>query len=131
VNEQELASRIAQRLEQSLDDLPPRTRYRLELARTAALARAQDAAVPLESLGGGTVAAALGRRLAAPALALVLLAAGVVYWQQAQHRGHPSGNDADVDSALLTDELPVTAYLDQGFEIWLYHDTPAAPSRQP
>jgi hypothetical protein len=130
VNEQELGSRVAQRLEQGLDDLAPRTRYRLERARAAALARAQDVAVPLGSLRGGAIGAGLGRRFVAPALALVLLAAAVVYWQQVQHRSHPASSDAEVDSALLTDELPVTAYLDQGFEIWLYHDTPAAPQQR-
>ena len=52
---------------------------------------------------------------------------GVLYWQQAQRFQQPSYADsADVDTQLLTDELPVTAYLDRGFEIWLYHETPAA-----
>jgi hypothetical protein len=26
---------------------------------------------------------------------------------------------------VLTDDLPVVAYLDPGFEIWLYHHSPA------
>jgi hypothetical protein len=50
----------------------------------------------------------------------------VVYWQQAQRIQPTYADNADVDTELLTDELPVTAYLDQGFEIWLYHETPAS-----
>ena len=33
---------------------------------------------------------------------------------------------ADVDTEVLTGELPVVAYLDPGFEIWLYHHSPAS-----
>jgi hypothetical protein len=127
VNEQELGRKVAQALEAGLENIPARQRYRLELARAAALARAQDRALPLDAPQGSALAAGMGRRLLAPALALVLLLAGVLYWQQAQRFQQPSyGDSADVDTQLLTDELPVTAYLDRGFEIWLYHETPAA-----
>jgi uncharacterized protein DUF3619 len=30
---------------------------------------------------------------------------------------------AELDAQVLSDELPVTAYLDQGFEVWLDHST--------
>jgi hypothetical protein len=126
VNEQELGRKVARALEAGLENIPARQRYRLELARAAALARAQDQALPLDAPQGSALAG-VGRRLLAPALALVLLLAGVLYWQQAQRFQQPSyGDSADVDTQLLTDELPVTAYLDRGFEIWLYHETPAA-----
>jgi hypothetical protein len=131
VNEQELGRKVAQRLEAGLDDIPARSRYRLELARAAALARAQDRALPLGAAQGNVLTAAgLGPRVLAPALTLVLLLAGVLYWQQAQRIQQPGyADNADLDSALLSDELPVTAYLDQGFEIWLYHQTPASEER--
>jgi hypothetical protein len=125
VNEQELARKVAQALEAGLDDIPAPLRYRLGRARDAAMARAQDAAVPIGPARGGAFAAGAGRRMLAPVLALVLALAGMVYWQQAQ-RIPAGGDSAEFDSALLTDELPVTAYLDQGFEIWLYHETPAS-----
>jgi hypothetical protein len=129
VNEQELGRKVAQRLEAGLDDIAPRWRYRLQAARAAALARAQDRTLSLAPQSD-TLAAGLGRRLLAPALALVLLLAGVLYWQQAQRVQHSSyADNADVDTDLLIDELPVTAYLDHGFEIWLYHETPAAEER--
>jgi hypothetical protein len=127
VTEQELGRKIAQKLDAGLDDIPARQRYRLGLARTAALARARDVVQPLGAAPGGTLVAGFGRRFAAPAIALVLLVLGMVYWQQVQHNRPASADNAEIDSDLLTDELPVTAYLDQGFEIWLYHDTPASP----
>jgi hypothetical protein len=54
----------------------------------------------------------------------------VVYWQQAQRvQLHAYADNVEVDAEVLTDELPVTAYLDRGFEIWLYHETPASDAR--
>jgi hypothetical protein len=130
VNEQELGRKVAQLLEAGLDDIPPRPRYLLEQARTAALTHARDRVLPLGTAQGNALAAGLGRRVLAPALALVVLLAGVLYWQQAQRVHQPSyADNADVDTQVLTEELPVTAYLDRGFEIWLYHETPAAQQR--
>jgi hypothetical protein len=126
VNEQELGHKIAQALEAGLDDIPARHRYRLGLARAAAVARAQDRVLPLGTPQGHLLTAGWSRRLLAPALALVLLLTGVVYWQQAQRIQPTYADNPDVDTQVLTDELPVTAYLDQGFEIWLYHQTPAS-----
>jgi hypothetical protein len=37
----------------------------------------------------------------------------------------PGVEGAEVDADVLVEELPVTAYLDQGFEVWLYHATAA------
>lgn len=126
MNEQELGQKIAQALEAGLDDIPARHRYRLGLARAAAVARAQDRVLPLGTPQGHLLTAGWSRRLLAPALALVLLLTGVVYWQQAQRIQPTYADNPDVDTQVLTDELPVTAYLDQGFEIWLYHQTPAS-----
>ena len=46
---------------------------------------------------------------------LVLSLIGVTYWQIVLQ-----ANDiADVDASLLTDDLPINAYLDSNFEAWL------------
>jgi hypothetical protein len=47
--------------------------------------------------------------------ALVLALVGVAYWQVSA----PVNDIADIDTNLLTDELPVNAYLDKGFDSWL------------
>lgn len=48
-------------------------------------------------------------------LALAVGAAGVQVWQSAQH----AAELAEIDSALLSDEVPPSAYTDQGFLEWL------------
>jgi len=50
-----------------------------------------------------------------PVAALVLGLAGVLY----VHSNGTSSDIADIDAGLLTDELPINAYLDKGFDSWL------------
>ena len=45
---------------------------------------------------------------------LVLGLAGVAYMHYT-----PTSDIADIDAGLLTDDLPINAYLDQGFDSWL------------
>ena len=46
---------------------------------------------------------------------LVLSLIGATYWQVVIQ-----ANDiADIDAGLLTDDLPINAYLDNNFEAWL------------
>jgi hypothetical protein len=133
VNQQELPHKVAQRLEEGLETIPPAIARRLRTAREASLARAQGGEVLVGRSRGGTLAGAPGRfvdrRLLAPALALVLALLGVLYWQQAQRVQQNAdaryADIGDLDADVLGEELPVTAYLDQGFEIWLYHHSPA------
>jgi hypothetical protein len=51
----------------------------------------------------------------------------MLFWQQQTRQVAPTqyADFADVDAEVLTDDLPVVAYLDPGFEIWLYHHSPA------
>ena len=46
---------------------------------------------------------------------LVAAAAGVYTWQQNQRIAELE----EIDSQLLTDDLPIDAYLDRGFQNWL------------
>jgi hypothetical protein len=128
MNEQDFARSVTRQLDAGLDELPPSVLYRLRAARDAALARQQEP----QGLPGDAHPPTPGRhaaivRLLAPAAMLLLLAAGVLLWQQqVQHMGPAERADiADVDTEVLTDDLPVVAYLDPGFEIWLYHHSPA------
>ena len=84
---------------------------RVERAPSLAWARSSAATM----IGGMGSAGGFSLRLA---LATVLLAAGLfgIYLGQQDQRA------ADVealDAALLTDDLPIDAYLDRGFETWL------------
>jgi Protein of unknown function (DUF3619) len=115
MNEQDFAEGIARKLDEGLDNLPTGTLYRLRLARDTALSRAHlDES---ESWPAGP-ARLLSRRVLVPLFMLILALSVLVVWQQQA----PSQPDyAELDAQVLSDELPVTAYLDTGFEVWLYH----------
>ena len=58
----------------------------------------------------------LGRVLRAwPILALVVGVAAIAYWENQQR----AAELADIDVAMLNDELPLNAYLDHGFNAYL------------
>lgn len=110
--------RIAARLAESSDALPPDVSERLRFARERALERARAAAVPASPSAG----AANGRpsfwwRLAS-VLPGILLVAGLVAIE-IQHDDEVARTAADIDAALLSDDLPPTAYTDPGFAEFL------------
>ena len=122
MNEQELAGKIVQHLEQSLGGIKQGTLYQLQTARAAALDRYREAPQPVLGLAwAGEVAFRIGhsrhfnaRTLLATGLLLLSLI-GVSYWQIVIQ-----GTDiADIDASLLTGDLPINAYLDSDFEAWL------------
>ena len=118
----ELGARIARLLDEGSNELPAEGAERLRAARRLALSRrktgaAEPAFVPV--LAGGianfTERSVLGVRYLIPLAVLVLGLLGVVY----VHTGTVSSEIADIDALLLTDELPISAYLDQDFDSWL------------
>ena len=122
--EQELAKKLVQHLDHGVDRLGPGVRERLLTARNAALSKYREQPAPVLGLAWAGQAAA---RITEPGFydarnliaisALVLALVGVGYWQISVLG---NGNDtADIDAHLLTDELPVSAYLDKGFDSWL------------
>ena len=122
MNEPELASKIVQRLNQGLGTIKQGTLYQLQSARQAALDRYREAPQPVFGLAwAGDLAFRVShnryvnsRSMLALGL-LVLSLIGVAYWQIVLQ-----ANDiADVDASLLTDDLPINAYLDSNFEAWL------------
>ena len=118
----EVAAKIVEQLNRGVDRIDPGTRGRLAAARKVAMSRYREQPEPawgfawaLNAIGprGGQRPHA-GRYLVAAA-ALVVVLIGFGYWQTMT-----SGNDvSDVDVNLLTDELPINAYLDKGFDSWL------------
>ncbi len=119
----ELGARISKLLDEGAEGLAPESRERLAAARRQALARHQEVSakapawVPAwaESASRFTEQSVLGVRYVIPFAALVLGLMGVVY----MHTGTVSSDIADIDAGLLTDDLPINAYLDQGFDSWL------------
>ena len=122
MNEQELARKIVQHLDQGLGHIRQGTLYKLQSARMAALDRYRKAPEPAFGLawaGDAAFRLSHSRHFNARnvlALGLLLLSLiGVMYWQRAV----PTSDIAEIDASLLTGELPINAYLDSGFEAWL------------
>jgi hypothetical protein len=120
--EHELARRIVQHLDYGVDHLEPGVRARLLAVRKNALSKYREQPVPVTGLAwAGQAAARLtehrlyGTRHLVAVSALVLALVGIAYWQSVG----TTNAYADIDSDLLTDELPLNAYLDKGFDSWL------------
>lgn len=131
--ENRLGLRVTTRLSAGAHSLPHDLSERLRVAREHALLRArrlrQAQAVPAAAahwLPQGNVAAAQGPswglRLASAA-PLVMLVLGLVFIQHL-HRQAEIHAAADVDAALLADDLPPEAYRDPGFVAYLKQPEP-------
>jgi hypothetical protein len=120
-DENDLARRIVERLDEGAVNMGRTEREKLHAARQAALARYRVApAAALAPALAGNFSRFMDRQIfgirhLVPLAALVLGLAAVVYI----HSNGGSPDIADIDAALLTDELPIDAYLDKGFDTWL------------
>jgi len=119
MNEQLFASKICQVLDRATH-VDPLIAERLRAARERALEARRLERAPalawadnvLGSFGGQS---GLWLRLVLPAFLVVLSVAGIYTWQQNQRLAEIE----EIDAELLTDDLPIDAYLDRGFEAWL------------
>lgn len=83
--------------------------HRPELQPQPALEVAGNALGRLGGLGG------LSLRVLLPVAVVVAGLFGIYTWQQEQR----AADVEEIDARLLTDDLPLDAYLDKGFEAWL------------
>ncbi len=119
--EHELARKIIEHLDHGTERLEPGTRERLAAARKVALSHYHEKSETGLAWAGQAMARFAEHRfqhtrLLAAAAAIAVLLAGFAYWQVTG----PASNDlAEIDVGLLTDELPLNAYLDKGFDSWL------------
>jgi hypothetical protein len=121
------AYKVRHALNEQLEDLPASTTDRLAAARQAAMAR-KKAHVPVKAaqresrtrfagnVGSFFSFSAMGRASAIiPLLALVAGLAGIYQYEEERRIAEL----AELDAAVLSDELPLTAYLDHGFNQYL------------
>jgi hypothetical protein len=121
--EDELARRIAGLLDESASNIAAPAAERLAAARKQALVRHQARPVSawgwiLAASGGPQSGDDTGRnnlRAVLVAAALVSVIAIAMNW----HTTSTGPDIAEIDAQLLTDELPINAFLDQGFDSWL------------
>jgi hypothetical protein len=121
MNENEFGYRIRQALNEGLERLDYRTTYRLQQARLAALSRHQSNpenvwAPALQTAGGPAsqdqpVSWLQRFGLAAPLLAVVIGFVGIYEYQEARRISEL----ADMDFAVLLDDVPIETYADKGF----------------
>ena len=118
MNEMQFGHRIRQLLNQGIT-VKPDVAQRLEQARNRALERhsAEPALVWADNVTGsvGVGWGGLAWRVLVPLTMLVACAGAVYTWQQNQR----AAEIEEVDALLLTDDLPIDAYLDRGFQNWL------------
>ncbi|HEY3596062.1 MAG TPA: DUF3619 family protein [Paraburkholderia sp.] len=138
--EVEFARQLRRALDENAARIAPANVDRLAAARRVALARKKPepvrapAFVPVFVTGSAGLAGAAGtlaglpqpraprrgtklRRfaLAWPLAALVVSLVAIAYWEDQQR----TAELADIDAAMLSDDLPLTAYLDHGFNAYL------------
>jgi hypothetical protein len=119
MNEPLFASKICHVLDRATH-VDPSIAERLRAARERALEVRRLERAPvlawadnvLGSLGGPS---GLWLRVVLPALLVVASVVGIYAWQQNQRLAEIE----EIDAELLTDDLPIDAYLDRGFEAWL------------
>ncbi len=119
MNEHQFGNKVRQVLNRGLRGVDAEVERRLRAARELALSRQRPerAAGLAWANGAGRFGAwsALALYVLVPLAVLLVGAAGVYNWQQNQRIAELE----ELDSQLLTDDLPIDAYLDRGFQNWL------------
>jgi hypothetical protein len=115
-DEREFGQKLCRVLDRGTASIDREAAGRLFDIRQQALGRYRPAArLSLAGFGDLTVSGRDYARGLLAALALSIGAFGAYYWntldQAVEH--------AEIDSALLADEVPFNAYIDQGFMAWL------------
>lgn len=121
------AYKVRHALNESVDSLPSPTVEKLASARKIALSRKKKES-PLRVLVTGRLAAGhIGSVFSEPlswlakmglAVPLVVLVVGLASIYQFEQQRRIS-DTAEMDAAVLSDELPLSAYLDHGFNAYL------------
>ena len=119
MNEMNFGNRVRLLLNQGLR-INAKQAERLHVARERALAARRPEPVGALAWADNVLGTwggwgGVSLRLVAPLLALTLSVAALYTWQQSR----VIADFEEIDSMLLTDDLPIDAYLDRGFQNWL------------
>jgi hypothetical protein len=119
MNELQFGNKVRQILNQGLR-LEAGAAARLRTARERALERQRPEPAPALAWAGNVLGrfdgwGGLSLRVLLPMAMLIAGLAGIYTWQQNQRAAEVE----EIDARLLTDDLPIDAYLDRGFQNWL------------
>ena len=123
MNEIKFANKIRQALNEG-SQVDARVAERLRAARERAVANRKPEREPALAWARSTATGVIGGfggvggfslRLVLPAVLLVVGLVAIYGWQREQS----AADIEELDAHLLTDDLPIDAYLDRGFEAWL------------
>jgi hypothetical protein len=120
MNEPQFGNKVRHLLNQRSSTVDPAVAERLRAAREQALARQRPEPAPVLAWADNVLGrvdgwGSLSLRILVPLALLVGGLAGIYSWEQNQRIAEVE----DIDAQLLTDDLPVEAYLDRGFQNWL------------
>lgn len=123
MNEAQFGNRIRQALNHGINDISPASARRLEAARHLALSRQKQAERKLVAAGHGRGISIqeAGAPYSRQILAIIALLIGMwlaFYWHSVQYITELE----EVDSALLSDDLPPEAFLDNDLLKWLQQE---------
>jgi hypothetical protein len=126
-NQLNFAYKVRHALNESLDNLPPSTEERLASARKMALSAKKNGAQKRRLVTQAKFAGNLGNyfnghfsliaRLGMVVPAIILVT-GLTAIYQFENQRHIS-DIAEIDALVLSDELPLSAYVDHGFNAYL------------
>lgn len=133
----DFAYKVRRAMTESSEKLPEATLERLAAARQLALSRKKEAEPSLALAFGGVLAGSNGISFSQKtwfnkswfALALLVLLAGL-YGLYEYEQEQQINDLAEIDAAVLVDELPPDAYLDSGFNAYLNKETPPAKTEE-
>jgi hypothetical protein len=119
MNEQQFGNKVRHLLNQGMR-LDASVLARLRAARERALERRKVEAEPALAWADNVVGrfggyGGFALRLLLPMALAVACLAGIYVWDRNQRVAETE----EIDAMLLTDDLPIDAYLDKGFEAWL------------
>jgi hypothetical protein len=127
VKQLNFAYKVRNALNENLDALPTSTTERLASARKLALSRKKQDSVLRNFVTEHAFAGHINGLFGTPrswvsrmgmAIPLIVLAVGLVGIYQFEQQQRIS-ETAEIDAAVLSDELPLSAYLDHGFNAYL------------
>ena len=130
MNEQQFGNKVRLALNQGLR-MDAKVTERLRAAREQALARQRPEPAPAYAWADNVLGrfdgwGGLSLKVFLPLALVVAGLAGVYTWQQNQRAAEVE----ELDAKLLTDDLPIDAYLDRGFQNWLKKQQRASASEE-